>query len=133
MTNISRREMLARAAGITAAFAFPFPLLASDLLDAPTPEDATRLRAWAVALKSVGLNRHSLPLGPRAIKVGELAIGTPYVPNALEAYIKAGGNPTKNEPITLSLTQFDCVTLVESCLAVARASEEKTLTKWDRF
>ncbi len=131
--DISRREMLGRVAGITAALAFPFPLVAGESFDAPTTEDATRLRAWAVALRSVGMNRHSMPLGPRAIKVGELAIGTPYVPNTLEAYIKAGGDPTKNEPVIVSLTQFDCVTLVESCLAVARASDEATRPTWDRF
>lgn len=125
--------MLARAASATAALALPFPLFADDLFDAPTAEDATRLRAWAVALRSVGMNRHSLPLGPRAIKVGELAIGTPYVPNTLEAYIKAGGDPTKNEPVIVSLTKFDCVTLVESCLAVARASDDGKPPTWDRF
>jgi hypothetical protein len=130
---ISRREMLVRAAGIAAAWAFPLPLLAGDSSDAPTAEDATRLRAWAVALRSVGMNRHSMPLGPRAIKVGELAIGTPYVPNTLEAYIKAGGDPTRDEPVTLWLTKFDCVTLVESCLAVARASDERTPPTWARF
>ncbi len=79
------------------------------------------------------MNRRSLPLGPRAIRVGELAIGTPYVPNTLEAYIKAGGDPTQNEPMTLSLTQFDCVTLVESCLAVARASDDGRKPTWPRF
>lgn len=133
MMNISRRAMLARVASATAAIALPFPLFADEFMDAPTAEDAIRLRAWATALRSVGMNRHSLPLGPRAIKVGELAIGTPYVPNTLEAYIKAGGDPTKNEPVIVSLTQFDCVTLVESCLAVARSSDEKTPPTWDRF
>lgn len=131
--DISRREMLARAAGGIAAMAFPFPLFAGESIDAPTAEDAVRLRAWAVALRSVGMNRHSMPLGPRAIKVGELAIGTKYVPNTLEAYIKAGGDPTRNEPVIVSLTEFDCVTLVESCLAVARASDEKTPPTWERF
>ncbi len=125
--------MLARVAGATAAIAFPFPLFARESIDAPTAEDAARLRAWAVGLRSLGMNRHSMALGPRAIKVGELAIGTPYVPNTLEAYIKAGGDPTKSEPVTVSLTRFDCVTLVESCLAVARASDETTPPTWDRF
>lgn len=125
--------MLARVAGATAAIAFPFPLIAGESLDAPTTEDATRLRAWAIGLRSLGMNRRSMPLGPRAIKVGELAIGTPYQPNTLEAYIKAGGDPTRNEPVIVSLTRFDCVTLVESCLAVARASDETTRPTWDRF
>jgi hypothetical protein len=132
MMNLSRRAMLARVASAVAAIAFPFPLLASESSDEPGAEDLIRLRAWPVALRSVGMNRHSMPLGPRAIKVGELAIGTPYVPNTLEAYIKAGGDP-KNEPIIVSLTRFDCVTLVESCIAVARASDDATRPTWDRF
>lgn len=125
--------MLARVAGAATAVAFPFPLLSDESPDAPGAEDMARLRGWAAALRSVGMNRHSLPLGPRAIKVGELAIGTPYVPNTLEAYIKAGGDPTKAEPVIVSLTRFDCVTLVESCIAVARASDEATKPTWDRF
>ena len=136
MTNrISRREMLAKSAGSAAALAFPLSFL--DWLrlaaDAPSSADELRLRTWATALRSIGMNRRSTPVGPRAIKVGELAIGTPYEPYTLEAYIKAGGDPKLVEPLTLSLTRFDCVTLVESCLAVARASDDKTKPSWDKF
>ena len=112
MNSISRREMLLRSAAAAAALAFPGSLLALSESDAPSDADAIRLRAWATALRSVGMNRHSVPLGPRAIKVGELAIGTPYEPNTLEAYIKSGGDPKRIEPLTVSLTRFDCVTLV---------------------
>ena len=124
--------MLARIAAAAAA-AIPSRLLAADWSNAAFDSDASRLTAWSAALRSAGMNRRSRALGPRAIKVGELAIGTPYVPNTLEAYIKAGGDPTRNEPITLSLTQFDCVTLVESCLAVARASDDGRKPTWQRF
>jgi hypothetical protein len=79
------------------------------------------------------MNRSSIPLGQRAIKVGELAIGTPYEPYTLEAYIKAGGDPKSVEPLTVSLTRFDCVTLVESSLAVARASDDTAKPSWQRF
>jgi hypothetical protein len=79
------------------------------------------------------MNRRDMPLGPRAIKVGELAIGTPYEPYTLEAYIKAGGDPKGVEPLTVSLTRFDCVTLVESCLAIARATDDAKRPSWDRF
>jgi len=125
--------MLGRAAAAVAAAAIPSRLFAADWSDAAFDSDTSRLTAWSAALRAAGMNRHSLALGPRAIKVGELAIGTPYVPNTLEAYIKAGGDPTRNEPITLSLTQFDCVTLVESCLAVARASDDGRKPTWQRF
>jgi hypothetical protein len=101
--------------------------------DPPTTADALRLRAWATALRSVGMNKRSMPVGPRAIKIGELAIGTPYEPYTLEAYIKAGGDPSSVEPLTVSLTRFDCVTLVESCLAVARASDDEKFPSWSRF
>lgn len=132
--SVSRRELLLRAAGFAAAFAVPFPLFADDTdFDAPSDADAARLRAWSAALRSVGMNRHSLPLGTRAIKVGELAIGTPYEPNTLEAYIKAGGDPSGVEPLTVSLTRFDCVTLVEGCLSVARASDDGVKPSWERF
>jgi hypothetical protein len=133
--SISRREMLLKSAGAAAALTLPGPFLEAWSLhaDAPSDADSMRLRSWATALRSVGMNRHSLPLGPRAIKVGELAIGTPYEPHTLEAYIKAGGDPRSVEPLTVSLTRFDCVTLVESCLAVARAADDVRMPSWDRF
>src|SRR5437867_3656480 len=60
-------------------------------------------------------------------------ICSPYEAFMLEAYIKAGGNPAGLEPLALSLTRFDCVTLVESCLAVARASDKSTSPSWEQF
>ena len=92
-------------------------------------EDRRRLATWTMTL------RHEPPLdslGARAIRVGELAEGSPYTPSTLEAYLKAGGNPA-SEPLTLSLTQFDCVTLVEACLAVGRASAIPGDPTWERF
>jgi hypothetical protein len=71
--------------------------------------------------------------GARAVRVGELAVGTPYEAFTLEAYIKAGGSPLRQEPITLSLTRFDCVTLVESCLGVSRSAARAGAPTWDRF
>ena len=123
---VTRREMLARSAGMLAATALPNPLFAAS-------PDESRLKAWGAALRSIGMNRRALPLGPRAIRVGELAIGTPYEPYTLEAYIKAGGDPKGLEPLIVSLTRFDCVTLVESCLAVARASDDGRRPTWQKF
>lgn len=127
--------MLLESAGAAALFMISPSLLAPVRLnhDAPSDADALRLRAWSAALESISMNRRSIPLGRRAIKVGELAIGTPYEPYTLEAYIKAGGNPKSAEPLTVSLTRFDCVTLVESCLAVGRATDDARAPSWDRF
>jgi hypothetical protein len=126
---MSRRDMLVRSAGVIAAATLPSSLHAYSAADS----DEARLRAWSAALRSAGMNRRAAPLGPRAIRVGELAIGTPYEPFTLEAYIKAGGDPKDLEPLTLSLTRFDCVTLVESCLAIARATDDGVKPAWSRF
>lgn len=127
--SMNRREMLVMSAGAVAAAMLPSSLHAYPVADS----DEARLRAWSAALRSVGMNRRAVPLGPRAIRVGELAIGTPYEPFTLEAYIKAGGDPKDLEPLTLSLTRFDCVTLVESCLAIARASDDGVKPTWAKF
>lgn len=87
----------------------------------PDP-DRERLAAWTDVLRRESLERADRPPGAAAVRVGELAAGTPYVPGTLDAYLLAGGSPRAVEPLTLSLTRFDCVTLVESCLAVARTA-----------
>lgn len=97
----------------------------------PDP-DRERLTAWTGTLRSerVGAKRH--PFGRDAVRVGELAAGAPYVAGTLDTYLKAGGNAS-SEPLTLSLTRFDCVTLVESCLAVARVACGRTTPTWEGF
>jgi hypothetical protein len=99
----------------------------------PADPDRERLTAWAAALRDEGLARSDAPVGPSATRVGELAIGTPYEPFTLEAYLRAGGSPVATEPLTLSLTRFDCVSLVESCLAVSRVADDAGAPTWERF
>jgi len=94
--------------------------------------DEKRLASWTAALRAAGLAPHDMPIGRAAVGVGERAEGTPYRPGTLEAYLRAGGNPAR-EPLTVSLTRFDCVTLVESCLAVARVAGHGGRPTWDRF
>jgi hypothetical protein len=78
------------------------------------------------------LSRLDVPLGRSAVRAGELAIGSPYQPFTLESYLRAGGSPS-TEPLTLSLTRFDCVTLVEACLAVARVAAGTAAPSWKAF
>jgi hypothetical protein len=70
-------------------------------------------------------------LGRGATRVGELAAGTPYEAFTLEAYFHPGGAPPSEEPLILSLTRFDCVTLVEACLAVARLAGDEGPPTWE--
>lgn len=141
---ISRRILLKNAAISAAACALPLPFTACEGQDESRelprelvpPEqvvdpDRARLAAWTNKLRSEGEARATLGRG--ATRVGELASGTPYVAFTLEEYLRAGGNPLQTEPLTLSLTRFDCVTLVESCLAVARVAAAEGAPSWDRF
>jgi hypothetical protein len=140
---MTRREMMRRAAAVAAAAAFPGVLSAcvgesdagngdeaagsaaadtSGRYPAASAEDRERLIEWVRVLRLEGLADASVPLGQSAVRVGELAIGTPYEPFTLEAYLKAGGSPMRTEPLTLHLDRFDCVSLVEACLAVSRVA-----------
>ena len=151
---LSRRHLLRDAAGGAAALLLPGVLAAcangaADRIrrgDVPqvghppadqTPPsrepDVERLIAWVAAIRSEGVTAPDVPLGRSAVRVGELAAGTPYEPATLESYLRAGGSPAASEPLTLSLTRFDCVTLVESCLAVARVAAEGGAPTWERF
>jgi hypothetical protein len=96
-------------------------------------EDQRRLTSWANTLRAERLTRTEIPVGRAAARVGELAAGTPYVAFTLEEYIRAGGDPSATEPLILWLTKFDCVSLVESCLSIARVADDTGAPTWERF
>jgi hypothetical protein len=129
MSSVSRRQLLGAAAAGLAAGLLPRAALAR-LHAMPTDPDRTRLDRWTATLRAEGLCRSASPVGRAAVRVGELAAGTPYEPHTLERYLGLGGTPAR-EPLTLSLSRFDCVTLVEACLAVARAAGGEP--SWERF
>jgi hypothetical protein len=122
---LSRREVLRRGALVAAALALPPSLRRDD-------PDHERLRAWTERLRTEGLAGEQAVLGKSVVRVGELAAGTPYEAGTLESYLRAGGSPL-TEPLIVSLTHFDCVTLVEGCLAVSRAAAKKGTVTWERF
>jgi hypothetical protein len=64
-----------------------------------------------------GLNR-AMPLPALTVAVAERFIGLPYLENSLNVGEVRAGLP---EPLVTRLDGFDCVTLVESSLAIARA------------
>ncbi len=138
MSSFGRREFLKRVGVVGAALGI-LPLEAcatgkpGGKIDPPTPEDQRRLSAWASKLSPPGVRFRRGPLGWSAAAVGEMAIGTPYEAFTLEQYLKAGGDPVQQEPLALSLTKFDCVTLIEACLAVARISRKSGKPSWGAF
>jgi N-acetylmuramoyl-L-alanine amidase-like len=125
---LSRRSFVRRALLALAGLGFPRSALGAIMAD----PDRERLAAWALRLRAEGLATEA-SLGPSAARVGELAAGTPYEPGTLDAYLRSGAAPPAIEPLTLSLTRFDCVTLVESCLAVGRLAGRQGAPDWDRF
>jgi Protein of unknown function (DUF1460) len=130
----TRRSFLQQLAGVAAALGIPGPLLACDRNQpaAPPDQSRSRLAEWSRKLASEGLARPEIPLGQSVSRVGELAGGSPYEPFTLDAYLRTGGSPSK-EPLTLSLTRFDCVTLVEACLGVSRVAASETAPSWQGF
>jgi hypothetical protein len=135
LQHVSRRDLLKNAALTTAALVIPSPLAAcrrGEPRAETSDPDHERLTAWTAALRAEGSTGPEAPLGRSAIRVGELAVGTRYEPLTLETYLRAGGSPL-HEPLTLSLTRFDCVTLVEACLAVARLAGHQGRPTWERF
>ncbi len=137
---LSRRALLRAAAATAVTAAIPGALAAcvgrrEETLVAAEPQttptsdlsDASRARlgAWIAVLRAERLLGPTTPLGRSAVRVGELAVGTPYEAFTLEAYLRAGGSPIRTEPLTATLTRFDCVSLVEACFAVARAAEPR--------
>jgi len=94
--------------------------------------DLERLTRWVDALRREGLGKPGVSLGLAPVRVGELAAGTRYVPDTLDEYLRSGGSPFQ-EPLTVSLAHFDCVTLVESCLVVARLARTEKRATWKSF
>lgn len=138
-TLLSRRDLLRRAGAAAAVLALPAPLRAcaypagSASRRVGDPRDLERLLDWTAAVRAAGLDRPGVPFGRGAAGVGEEAVGTPYEAFTLEAYLRAGGDPSRTEPLTLSLTRFDCVSLVESCIAIARLAARPGLPTWSDF
>lgn len=126
----TRRAFVARAAAGAAALLLPFPVSA-DGFAALGEDDRERLALWLRTLRADGLADATAPLGRAVARVCELSLGAPYAAATLEHYLAEGGSP-ETEPLTLHLDRFDCVSLVESALAVARTAAAPD-AGWGRF
>lgn len=125
---LSRRDLLRHTLAATTLLA-AWPLHAVDRLAFADP-DRERLARWVRTLREGGAAR--APLGNTVGRAAELALGAPYAAHTLEAYLRAGGSPAR-EPLTLHLDRFDCVSLVEAALAVARVAAGTSDPTWDAF
>jgi hypothetical protein len=127
---VDRRGFLRMAAlSAAAAVAMPRGVAARAVDDG----DEARLRRWVGTLRREGLARHGAPIGPAVARAGELAVGAPYAAGTLDAYLTAPGGDPIHEPLTLMLARFDCVSLVESCLAAARLAAGGAAPTWAAF
>jgi hypothetical protein len=135
----SRRAMIGDVAYLAAALAIPAPIFGRfgtrpTRAAAPTDldPDLARFDGWTTALRTAQLADRTVPLGLAIARIGELAVGTPYEAHLLDAYLRRGDGPI-TEPLTLSLTRFDCTSFVESCVAVARAARAGGTPSWKGF
>ena len=133
MDDVLSRRALLRGAALSAAALFAGRGLAASPLAAALARQTDRetLAAWLRTLRGEGLSTPRVALGRAVARAGELARGKPYAAGTLEAYLAEGGDPAA-EPLTLHLSKFDCVTLVESALATARAARSEG-AGWDAF
>lgn len=62
-----------------------------------------------------GQGLHEVSMGEAVARIGETFVGEPYTPRTLEVGAEAG-----TEALVVNLREFDCVTFVETALALAR-------------
>lgn len=117
--SFSRRDFLRTLALAAAASALDVDALPAAV---PGEADRERLAAWLRRLRRDGLASPQTPPGRAVARVGELALGSPYRANTLEEYLAEPGASPWREPVTAYLTAFDCVSLVESALAIPRVA-----------
>ncbi len=80
---------------------------------AAAPEASADEKIFATTIERARQERlDTLPMGEIVAQVGTWFVGTPYVPHTLEA--------PGPEQLVVNLREFDCVTYVESMLALAR-------------
>jgi hypothetical protein len=129
MPPFSRRTFLRGLALSAAALAVDVDALLAAI---PGEADRARLATWLRTLRREHLASPAAPMGRVVARVGEMALGSPYRAYTLEEYLAEPGASPAREPVTAYLTAFDCVSLVESTLAVARAAAVPG-AGWDAF
>jgi hypothetical protein len=112
--SVSRREFL-KYSSLVAGPAFLYPRL---LFAATTDPNQKVLKEKIDYARSEALAGR--PVSEIMVKMGETFLGAPYKANTLEAGAK--------ERLVVNLNEFDCVTFVESMLALARLINRKQTT-----
>lgn len=101
-------ELAAHGAGVGTGPAAPAPVAPA----AANPQlEADRRIFEATMERAQREGVHTLPMGDRIVALGRWFVGSEYVPGTLEV---------APEGLVVNLRQFDCVTYVESMLAMAR-------------
>jgi len=99
--------------------------------DGASSEDRERLAEWLRILRADHAAHPSAPFTRLVARAGELTVGTPYGFKLLDQHLREPSHGDE-EPLTLSLTSFDTLTLVESCLALARCARQGA-DSWEDF
>ena len=118
--SVKAAELRAEGAGVAAGPAAP---VAAPARAASRSLERDREIFEATIQRALREGIDSLPIGRRITAVGQWFVGADYVPGTLEV---------TPERLVVNLEQFDCVTYVESILAIARVLDEAAPT-FDAF
>jgi cell wall-associated NlpC family hydrolase len=118
-SRLTRRRMLMRLSLFWALPAFP-QLAGCARPPRSTPEDGAVLQNVFEAIQNPG------SIGAAVAAAGRFFLGSPYRAHTLEV--------PGEEHLVVNLREFDCLTLVESCLAIARCVRrgERSMTSFRR-
>lgn len=109
----------------------PAPSAPEPPRDGSRPEDRARFAEWIGILRADPASQPSVPIGRLVVRAGELALGSPYAFRRLDGYVKEEAE-REQEPLSLSLTHFEAVTLIEYSIALARCARQGADT-WEDF
>ncbi|HXG01241.1 MAG TPA: N-acetylmuramoyl-L-alanine amidase-like domain-containing protein [Bacteroidota bacterium] len=116
--HTSRREFLKYAVVTASTVLLPYKLPGADRKN----DDREILKATFERAGSLGLS--GKPIGEVVAAIGLSFLGAPYAAHTLEV--------PGPERLVVNLREFDCVTFVESVLAIARCITQGTMS-WDEF
>lgn len=116
-TAPSRRKFLAATAALAAGSLLPGALARLIARSQVQDGDADREIAEKILARGRSENLSALPIGALVSLLGKGFVGAPYRAGTLEE--------PGEEHLVVNLRQFDCVTFVESSLALARAVRQE--------
>ncbi|HEX2190191.1 MAG TPA: N-acetylmuramoyl-L-alanine amidase-like domain-containing protein [Longimicrobiaceae bacterium] len=98
----------------------------------PAHSEHERLLDWVAQARAGSAAAARSPFGASVARAGRAVVGAPFSGSVYDEYLDDGGDPAR-EPLSLPLDRFNCLSFVESCLAVARLAASDGAPSWEAF